>query len=237
MTGIICCVNPTSGTTPGSVANTTWVIWNSIGNQTQTIVTSDPTWGVWSSQAGTQANVIQATNQVWIYWCNGQVSVIQGSTLLPSVAQQHKPTAEELQAQEAAYAAECERHEQRRAEIQTEVAAQQTRMRENQAKNDAAKKRAWELLCSHLSEKQRETLDKNGWFLIEGGKSKKTYRIYANSYAGNIRELAEDKEVMRYCVHATGEFPLGDQLLTQAISLRFDEDYIIGKANKTKLAA
>ncbi len=47
----------------------------------------------------------------------------------------------------------------------------------------------------------------------------------------------QESWVARYCVHASYEIPLGDQLLAQAISLRLDEEHIIGKANKTALAA
>jgi hypothetical protein len=103
-------------------------------------------------------------------------------------------------------------------------------------KQAAAAKRAQELLREHLSTKQRKSLDKHGWFLVEGGRSKKTYRIQAGQCAGNIYELNEaEQEVARYCVHASYEIPLGDQLLAQTISLRYDEDHIIGKANKTEI--
>lgn len=104
---------------------------------------------------------------------------------------------------------------------------------------EAAAKKAMELLHQNLSEKQSTALKKHGWFLVEGGKSKKTYRIYGDRCAGNIHELdaEQKKEIARYCVHAEYSIPLGDQLLAQAICLRLDEDHLIKTANKTQLAA
>jgi len=72
---------------------------------------------------------------------------------------------------------------------------------------------------------------------VEGGKSKKTYKINGRTASGNITELDGKKEVVRYCVHADYTIPLGDQLLTQLLHLRHDEDHIIASANKTPLAA
>jgi len=92
-----------------------------------------------------------------------------------------------------------------------------------------------ELLREHLTREQQESMDKKGWFLVEGGRTHRTYKIDAKRYAGNICEMDGEKEIASYCVHANTDIPLGDQLLTQALSLRFDEDHIIGKANKTPL--
>jgi hypothetical protein len=109
---------------------------------------------------------------------------------------------------------------------------------EDEAKRRAeAGKKAGELLRENLTPKQRRALTRHGWFLVEGGKSGKLYRVEAGSYAGNIYELDEKKKpVARYCVHASPDIPLGDHLLTQALSLRFDEEHIIAKANKRREA-
>jgi hypothetical protein len=118
-------------------------------------------------------------------------------------------------------------------------AAQQAAADERVKTQQQAAEKAMQLLRENLSEKQKTALDKNGWFLVEGGKSKKTYRIYGNRCAGNIHELCAErkKEIARYCVHAEYSIPLGDQLLAQAICLRLDEEHIISRANKTDLAA
>jgi hypothetical protein len=124
------------------------------------------------------------------------------------------------------------------------TAEEQRRMAEAEEQRKAAMEqrkiadaKAMELLRENLSRKQREALDKHGWFLIEGGKTKKTYRIQGDRYAGNITEIDKGKEVARYCVHADSTIPLGDQLLAQALCLKHDEDYILTKANRTALAA
>lgn len=167
------------------------------------------TWVVDSSTASTTTT----TNSIWQTWVT--TSGGTGDSIVWH-DQNHQPTAEQKQAererQEAAKKAEQER------------------------KIAAAK--ALELLHANLSQKQRAALDKNGWFLVEGGKSKKTYRIHGDRYAGNIHELDEKgSPVARYCVHADYSIPLGDQLLAQALSLRHDEDHIIGRANRIQVAA
>lgn len=124
-------------------------------------------------------------------------------------------------------------------------AQQQTLMRQqhDQAvtavkKREAAAARAKKLMRDNLTAIQREALEKHGWFLVEGGRSGKLYRVYGNRHAGNIFELNDKmKEVAQYCVHANDNIPLGDQLLAQALSLRFDEEHIIGRANRTALVA
>jgi hypothetical protein len=106
------------------------------------------------------------------------------------------------------------------------------------AERAAVAKKARRLLRDHLTDAQRQALDMHGWFLVEGGQSRKLYRIYNRHHAGNIYELDEKmKEIARYCVHMPADIPLGDQLLGQALSLRFDEDHIMAKANRTILAA
>lgn len=104
------------------------------------------------------------------------------------------------------------------------------------AEIEKARDRAKTLMRDNLTPVQREALDKHGWFLVEGGKSGKLYRVRADSYAGNIYELDDKRrEVARYCVHAHPEIPFYDHLLAQALSLRYDEDHIIGRANCTPL--
>ena len=92
-------------------------------------------------------------------------------------------------------------------------------------------------LREHLTDKQKAALDKHGWFLVEGGKSKKTYRISTHHHAGNITEMKGNKGIAKYCVHASYEYPLGDHLVAQVMGLRHDEDHTIRTANRTALAA
>jgi hypothetical protein len=101
-----------------------------------------------------------------------------------------------------------------------------------------AKKRARGLLLEHLTPQQRETFEKNGWFVVEGGKSRKRFKIFGSGYAGNVHELdVHDRMVNRLCCHANASIPLEDQLLTQKVLLEWDEEHFIKTANITRVAA
>jgi hypothetical protein len=99
--------------------------------------------------------------------------------------------------------------------------------------------RAKEVLLEHLTPQQRETVEKHGWFTIEGGKSKKLYRIIAGGVAGNIEELDAkgEKAMARYCCHLDGSYPASDHHLTQKLMLEWDEETFLKLANKTPLVA
>jgi hypothetical protein len=129
------------------------------------------------------------------------------------------------------------RHEERLAESRRQNEIYRFATEERAKERRAFEAKAMELLKDNLSGKQLEALHKHGWFLVEGGKSKKTYRIDAGGYSGNITHIDGKKEIERFCVHASHEIPLGDHILAQMLNLLWDEDYIIGKANKTRLAA
>lgn len=174
------------------------------------VVTQIQVWSQWMTNA-TTATATNSVN-VWNTWNNNSLtgSAISGYTL----QQPMQPPTPEVQAL-----------------LQQQSAARV-------AGRSEAETKAKSLMHDNLTPIQREALEKHGWFLVEGGKSGKLYRIHARSYAGNIDEL-DDKmtAVARLCVHAASDIPLGDQLLAQALSLRFDEDHIIAKANRTALVA
>lgn len=100
---------------------------------------------------------------------------------------------------------------------------------------DAAKDRARNLLLDNLTTEQRETFEKNGWFVVEGGKSKKRYRIGGKDghVAANIEVLSGDEVSHRLCGHChVAKAPLGDQLLAQKLMLEHAEDDFIQIANR-----
>jgi hypothetical protein len=207
-----------------------------MAQQTGTIGNIWPYWcgqqtAITTSPCGNLSN-----NTIWMQWvdsgtCNnttGGYYAVQNA-----MAQQAM-----LQAQQNQYALPLPQlTEEERALAEERHAAAQKARQERAAAREAAEKVAMELLREHLSPVQRKALDKFGWFLVEGGMSKKTYRIEAKHYAGNIHEMEKSKPVTRLCVHASSEIPLGDQLLTQALSLQFDEEHIVAKANKTNMRA
>lgn len=109
------------------------------------------------------------------------------------------------------------------------------------------------LLLEHLNETQRATYLKNGWFIVQGGKSGRRYVIRDNdrSRAGNVDVLAmsedawppnpyevckDDFVVERMCCHISLPLPHCDHLLAQKVTLEFDEDAFVRTANKGPVA-
>jgi hypothetical protein len=119
--------------------------------------------------------------------------------------------------------------EQRRVEAERQRAAA-----EREATRKAAAERANELLSQHLSPAQRETFLKNGWFIVEGGKSKTKYRIRGNTLTANVDVLDnKDKVTHRLCAHPRFDAcPMADHLLAQKMTLEFDEDSFLRTANR-----
>lgn len=105
--------------------------------------------------------------------------------------------------------------------------------------SEEARERAMELLLTSLSPAQRETFQKNRWFVVEGSKSGKKYRIHANdNVAANIEVLDGERVSHRLCGHCDiNKIPLGDQLLAQKLTLEFAEDDFLRIANKHHAAA
>jgi hypothetical protein len=116
----------------------------------------------------------------------------------------------------------CVEHERR-----TERLAQEAMRRET------ANQRARELLLSKLSPEQRDCFNKNKWFVVEGGQTKKKYRIKSHGYIANIDVLGDNGKVMhRLCVHCAHDIPLEDHLLAQKIMLELAENDIVKLANR-----
>jgi hypothetical protein len=98
--------------------------------------------------------------------------------------------------------------------------------------HEAAKQKAHELLLAHLSPEQRHTLETNGWFVVEGGKSKQKYKINGSNYAGNIEVVGQGQKL---CCHADRHIPHGDQLLAQKVMLELAEDDFLRLANRSAI--
>jgi hypothetical protein len=130
---------------------------------------------------------------------------------------------------------EIERHGRLAADERRLVDERAQKAREEQQRQVAAKARAREFLVEHLTPPQRETFDRNGWFIVEGGKSKTKYRIRAvESMVANVDVLnARGSPLHRLCAHVRlGMVPLGDQLLSQKIMLELAEDDFLRTANR-----
>lgn len=193
--------------------------------------------------------VDSSTNQIW------QTQSCTGQWIQPAIAE---PSAADLLARDQELfrraVAEHDQQEaerldriivQREQEIAARRAADEERNRiqqEARAQRQAVTDRATALLLEHLTALQRETYHKNGWFIVEGGRSKTRYRINTKSSAGNIEVLENrrrdvDQVTSRLCCHASYDkhLPLHDQLLAQKIMLELAEDDFLRTANRTQV--
>lgn len=153
---------------------------------------------------------------------------------------------EAMREQNAYQRALAQHDEQEAARVARRIAmrgaeAEERRRRVDQqyAERDAARQRANDLLLQHLTPEQRETFVANGWFVVEGGKTKTRYRIRAvESMVANVDVLDNDlfrtdKVLHRLCGHVpTHKVPLGDQLLAQKMMLEFAENDFLRIANR-----
>lgn len=100
-----------------------------------------------------------------------------------------------------------------------------------------AVEKAQQILLDHLTPNQKEAVEKNGWFVIEGGMSKKKYKIKTRTVAGNVEEI-DDKGIViaKYCCHISHNFPSPDHHLAQKLMLEWDESEFLKIANKTNVA-
>ena len=105
--------------------------------------------------------------------------------------------------------------------------------------------RARELLVSHLTAEQRETFERNRWFVVKGGKSGKLYRIRVGEFVAANIEVLDDRQgylfeversvkiTHRLCGHLHfHECPLPDHFLAQKLMLEHDEDEFLRIANR-----
>jgi hypothetical protein len=99
---------------------------------------------------------------------------------------------------------------------------------------DKARRRAERLLLSHLTGEQRASFKKNKWFIVEGGQSKRRYRIRdRGNLVANIDVLDGDAVAHRLCGHCrAGDLPLADHLLAQKMMLEMAEDEFLKIANR-----
>jgi hypothetical protein len=89
-----------------------------------------------------------------------------------------------------------------------------------------ADERAKQLLLDHLSEEQKKTFEKDGWFECVGNKTKKVYRIH------NYRNINTLQGKTKYCLVQKSTVPLPDQLLTEKMLIENDEDKFLKVANR-----
>jgi len=99
------------------------------------------------------------------------------------------------------------------------------------------KERARAILLAHLTDEQKDTLERLGWFVVEGGMSGTRYRIRASAgLVANIDMLEGfegDRITHRLCAHCDlNQIPLHDHLLAQKLMLESDEFEFLRIANR-----
>jgi hypothetical protein len=92
--------------------------------------------------------------------------------------------------------------------------------------------RARELLLSKLTAEQRETFERNNWFVVEGGSTGTHYRLEGHTLTANIVVLVDDRPTHRLCGHCDRSIPMSDQLLAQKLMLELDESEFLRIANR-----
>lgn len=191
---------------------------------TQTAATTT-TGGNWvSTTTSSVTNTITNT----IYWVGGDqyvdqqtyVALAQGRAYLHEVRTQEQQVELQRRAQEQAEAVRM--MQEREAAIRAQTAADRM----------AALNRSRELLLSHLTREQKKTFEKKKFFLVIGGKTRKTYRINTGNYARNIEEMDGDRPVYRLCGHLRYDLPLHDHHVAQKISLEHDEEAFLRLCNR-----
>lgn len=188
--------------------------WHTYANQTAT--STGCNWPLWQFDNGTGcvSNIITTSSTdctpSTLYWPTWHENIA-----MPAIIRERTTILEEKYNRE---------YEERRRQRQ-----------EAEAKRKVADERAKQILLEHLTPEQRDTVEKNGWFTIEGGRTGKIYRIKSKvGVSGNIEELdPAGKVIASYCCHLSHDHPQPDHHLAQKLMLEWDEDEFLRLANKT----
>lgn len=147
-----------------------------------------------------------------------------------AVTDQIQPVSAQMQYNQ--YNAEAQRLNQEMLLVRHE--AEQREVQRRHATEQPARDRAKELLLANLTPTQKETFEKNEWFIVEGGKSKQRYRIRTRTLTMNIDVMNKEKVKHRLCAHLhyTCDAPLHDHILAQKLMLEAAEDDFLKIANQ-----
>lgn len=203
------------------------------GNNTWTASSTSSSTGIlWMGSGGeggtttcTSATATISDCYMWV----GETQALNAYDHQMAANQQQQYNQMQAAAQMQQYNWEVQRntHEALQREVQLRHEAEQQR-------TQPAKNRAKELLLTHLTPAQKETFEKNKWFIVEGGKSKQRYRIRTNSQAMNIEVMDGEKVKYRLCAHLNYQCdaPLDDHILAQKLMLEAAEDDFLKIANR-----
>lgn len=118
------------------------------------------------------------------------------------------------------------------------IRREQQRCNEERAKPEraVAYEKAERWLTEHLNDEQRETYQREQFFDVIGGKTRKRYRVRRGlSGVHNVQEMkrvnGEWRRARTLCFHPAGDLPEGDILLTQKALLENCEERVLKVAN------
>ncbi len=199
----------------------TTVIWDGWCGATDTTTCTSNAWYEWNDST-TDCTTNDTT---WVTWTSATETI----TLECRDATPYQ--AESLSQEEI---------DRRHAEQQQRITNARQASEQAEKERVAARKRAMKLLLTNLTKKQKNQFDKHQFFIVQGGKSKRKYRIRSHKNAvsipmANIDVLHHDNDNdvdHRICFHLSYGIPLGDQLLAQKLMLEHDEDKAIEVSNR-----
>lgn len=199
---------------PGTTGDgSVWRYWAASATTATTAAYSDTTWRHWTNQ-DTSA---MTTASTWTTWASTTSGVY---TVKAQSAPAQTPTVESI----AEY--------NRRQAVQ--LAESMRLHKEREAKHLAAKARAEQTLCEHLTEEQEKAWKENRAIFVTS-QSGRRFKI-KEGRAHNIYELNEHGEAIReYCVHVEPYIPDADNVLAQKLALQHNEDALLRLANKWDL--
>lgn len=210
---------------------------NLIGSQCATQAVTAPWW------EGTLTASASGTNAIWVNVIGSGTATTTGdcwvgSTITTTAIACQQQAINMMYAQQAAANRAAYRDPPAATAAQIEAQRAITASAwAREAKRDAARARARELLLEHLTPAQRKTFEEKAWFVVEGGRSKKRYRIEARGVAGNVSLLDKRGSVVAtYCGHADHSIPDYDQYLAQKLMLEANEDAYLALANRRLVA-
>jgi hypothetical protein len=188
-----------------------------------------------TNTAGTGSPTVATTAPAYAYWYVDQTTATTTMWVTNTGTSLTTATNPTWQVQRHAVYREIDEFDEMQRRMDHESRARRMQGDQLRRFNDAAKKRARELLIEHLTPAQKRTFAKNDWFVVEGGKSKTRYRISAkNSLVANIDVMTVDGKIThRLCGHCDpGKLPLHDHLLAQKMMLEHAEDEFLKLANR-----
>lgn len=163
------------------------------------------------------------TNTIWLLW-NQNTAITAATSNLISPWASEGTTA--LTQDWTRWVTVQEETAEQRAERRRFQAESEQRTRDYMAARKAAAARAEKLLETCLTSGQRESLRKNGWFVVYT-KSGRGYQIRR----GRARNVIEVNTKRTYCCHPVDGVPDADTMLAQKLMLETQEDEFLRLAN------